>query len=619
MLCLALLTILFVVEWKNFRATTPLIDTDQWYHKAVSRLWVEHSLQRGVLRTLPQVEDLGWGRAFPEKEFLFHGLTALGYRLAGDQGVDDAAALAALAAVFLLFGVCLRYVRAPSALLLVVVLIFLTPFFTPRLFLIRPHCLAMAWFVLLVGASLMRRPLVAGLAAVGFALSYHGFFIPLVWLTLLAFFSVREKGRWHRVLVFALGGLLLGHLANPYFPLNLEMGWAHLKFALEPRLPLGMEAGGESLPLTLPVFLARFYPYLFALLLNVAGLRHAPKTERSEGALLLLATLAFWIQTILSQRASEYAVPLAVISTAWGIRYAPRRALLILGACALTQPLLYLSGYLRTPPDPRYATLTEDTWKALDQIPRGQALQTKVLNCDWGIGAYVLYARPDLRFVDLLDPRLLRRADPEHFKMLTALKAGRVADARGLIHEGFGAQYVLCERADLNRQLTLDPSFEPLFASRASDIQLFRVAEQTPSQWLRRLQKPSGDEVSNQQSPYIALQNQKGACQSLRVYPVDLSQHEGAEQVVVGGGPDIRVFLNGKILGEAHNLEHARLLRRGFRLPKPLGRNDRVSLEVCPQAKASFFGISVSFWKRRDLQTFCSALHSPACGRDLGL
>ncbi len=49
-------------------------DPVRYHHLALSRL----SSEQGLLRTLPQIEDLGWGQYFPDKEFLFHVLTATG-------------------------------------------------------------------------------------------------------------------------------------------------------------------------------------------------------------------------------------------------------------------------------------------------------------------------------------------------------------------------------------------------------------------------------------------------------------------------------------------------------------------------------------------------------------
>ena len=61
-------------------------DPDRYYHFALSRDMVASG--QVFLRSVPQVEDLGWGELFVDKEFLFHQLTALGYRIAGDGGVS---------------------------------------------------------------------------------------------------------------------------------------------------------------------------------------------------------------------------------------------------------------------------------------------------------------------------------------------------------------------------------------------------------------------------------------------------------------------------------------------------------------------------------------------------
>src|SRR5205807_469729 len=60
------------------------LDPDRQYHLAISR----DTVARGLLRTVPQVVGLDWDKAFEEKEFLYHQLTALGYRLGGEAGTD---------------------------------------------------------------------------------------------------------------------------------------------------------------------------------------------------------------------------------------------------------------------------------------------------------------------------------------------------------------------------------------------------------------------------------------------------------------------------------------------------------------------------------------------------
>ncbi len=51
----------------------------------------------------------------------------------------------------------------------------------------------------------------------------------------------RARGCW----LWALGGLLLGTILNPYFPSTLVMSWIHLKLALGIGAAPGMLSGTE--------------------------------------------------------------------------------------------------------------------------------------------------------------------------------------------------------------------------------------------------------------------------------------------------------------------------------------------------------------------------------------
>jgi len=141
---------------------------DQWFHFAISRM-----SQQGLVRALPQAEDVGWGRGFPEKEYLFHRVTAIAYSLGGERGVLRACRGISLLSLALLYLLCRRFAAAPIALAAVIGLVVANPFLLFRLGMIRPHVLAIFCF-LLVLAALLRRSLLLGFAgALFFALAYH--------------------------------------------------------------------------------------------------------------------------------------------------------------------------------------------------------------------------------------------------------------------------------------------------------------------------------------------------------------------------------------------------------------------------------------------------------------
>ena len=131
----------------------PFYDPDRYFHLAISRMTAAH----GLVRALPQAEDLGWGRAFPEKEFLFHALTGAAYRLGGERAAEAVAPLLG-GLVLLSVVILLRRLTTPLWLGLAVFFPFLmTPNFVIRLTFLRPHVLAILVFVWLAHGVLYRR------------------------------------------------------------------------------------------------------------------------------------------------------------------------------------------------------------------------------------------------------------------------------------------------------------------------------------------------------------------------------------------------------------------------------------------------------------------------------
>ena len=141
-------------------------DPDRFYHLALSRLM---STQEGLVRTLPQVEDLGWGRYFPDKEFLFHVMTGGADWIAGAWGVMMVVPLLGAAIIACLYVELSRVIRPSQAAALVMTVAFITTIFIFRLTILRPHLLAILFFCMLVIALFRGRPWHAALAATGFA------------------------------------------------------------------------------------------------------------------------------------------------------------------------------------------------------------------------------------------------------------------------------------------------------------------------------------------------------------------------------------------------------------------------------------------------------------------
>jgi hypothetical protein len=423
-------------------------DPDRYYHLGLSRL-ISH---QGLLRTLPQAEDLGWGRYFPDKEFLFHVLTGTADWINGSMGVLLLVPLLGIGIAACLYTEICRVVRPFAAAVLAAAVPLLTVRFLFRLTLLRPHMLAVLFFCLLLLAVLRKRPKLAALAAAGFALSYHAFYI-VVLVACVAWLFRRKFGPdggncW----LWTLAGLVVGIVVNPYFPANIVMSWLHLQLALGINPPPGADTPMEMASHGWKGFLL-IYGFVPASLIAAAlAMKFRPVGDRPKIAGLETAgseTAGFWFLFVLtllltvlaikSDRAMEYGVPAGILMVGYCARvtgfrwWIPFNLVLLLACQGYVARIFYLENW-NAPPKANF-----DLYAAAISTLPADAAGKKVFNCEWWSGAYLLHERPDVRFVDVLDPAFLWRASPEKYLAQLGLSKGAFPDPHAILRDAFKA------------------------------------------------------------------------------------------------------------------------------------------------------------------------------------
>lgn len=450
-------------------------DPDRSYHLALSKLIA----QDGFPRTLPQVEDLGWGRYFPDKEFLFHVLTGAAERLGGSTMVLALVPLLGIGIMLSLYTELSRRLKPWQAVVFTTAVPLLTCAYMFRISLLRPHMLAIAFFCGLLIALLRGRPRLAGLAAAGFALSYHGIYIVGL-VAVIAWLMRNQPGfRGQHGWAWCLAGLVAGTILNPYFPSNLVMGLLSLRLALGVvPMPPGMQ-GLEMVSFSWAK-LALTYGFVPAsLLATFVAMRlrkPEPGPETSRVWFLVLVTAGFWALGVKTPRAMEYVVPAGILMVglaasvlAWR-RWVPLLLVLLVGLQGYVS-WVYYRDHWRDPPVGFYSEYEN----VLKQVPVN-AKGKKIFNCEWDAGTYILRARPDLRFVDLLEPALLWDASREKFMARRQLLTGTSPEPWKVLREQFKADYVLCaepaliEQMDANRR-----DFAALPGTRGDRVRLFAL------------------------------------------------------------------------------------------------------------------------------------------------
>lgn len=464
-----------------FKNRYPLVDTDIWYHQAISRITV----QGGLIKSLPQAEDLNWGYQFPEKEFLFHILTSFGYYCSGDSGVEWSVHLVALLIIASIFCITKSILSPKRAFLLTALMTLCVPIFSMRMMLVRPHVLAVFFFIIILWGLLQNKHLRVFIGALGFVLSYHAFHIPIAILGIWGGVSFIEKSKLnYKVIVFGFLGVVVGVLLNPYFPSNFLFGIDLLKIALNTTSSLpGMEAGGELAAIPWNEFLYTFWPQILIMIWVIIFWWKRPDRNNEKGTKLI----AFWLMSLLflfitqrSQRGVEYWIPLVTITFAVALSYLSffSKKQMVAFSFLFAMPIYYLQIQLRSDPDLTVAAGINSAREAVLMIPSDSTgYGKKVVNTNFGIGEILLYQREDLRFVDLLDPLLLRNANVDKFEKLRAFKLGLVADPYAMLKEIFKADFVISDFDSVSEQLSKDRRFKELGKSD-SIVRVFQLLPQ---------------------------------------------------------------------------------------------------------------------------------------------
>jgi hypothetical protein len=451
-------------------------DADRFYHLAVSR---EMAQTGGLLRVLPQAEDLGWGNSFPDKEFLFHLFSALGYSLGGDWGALTLMPILAWGIVvglfFLLMDSSIVGLPIWAALGMSLGGVLGSALFLFRLFLMRPFVLGIFFFIWIVGALLKRSPRMAFLGGVGFALGYHVYGLPLLAIGVFGntLFLEKQNGiksdngrialsRKDGVLISApIMGMIAGTLFNPYFPGNFLLSWLNLKNALHAVAPLNYGTELTRLPLDDAIWNA-LGPIMVTLLAWRARWKGWLKPPRrlAFNFLTVMSTLLILLYLCIP-RALEYLIPISILMAGAVIKVylqqRPRFSTATAVSLCFFAPTLWGAVFIYI------VGLNQKFWAPVDAIKAAiRFIPTadrgaKVFNCNWASGPIILYERPDLRFVDLLDPAQLYVANRPLHDLRQTLNDGKIKFPSRPIREVFHSRYVLCENSTLKYLLERDP------------------------------------------------------------------------------------------------------------------------------------------------------------------
>ncbi len=317
----------------------------------------------------------------------------------------------------------------------------------------------------------------------------------------------------------------------------------------------------------------------------------ANREQRERVIFLAVGSFVFWMLAALTPRAAEYAVPLSIATAAHALADLQLRWQAAVAAIVLLLQPPHIDGPMPLREGDLYAFAIVPEAAALPPEASGK----KVLNCSFEEGEVLLWTRPDVRAVDVLDPIFLRDASPELARLREQFREGRVIDAKAVMRGSFHADYVMCGVAGANTMLAADPRFTRLYPPPGAPLdpswRAVWALNDEPIPSVRHFDVLLDERPGHLDPPaFVDLINLsqgpldvKG-CARLVVRDEELKRFAGAEVAVLGGGPHVELLVDGVPTalweGSVARMKWNALL---VPLAAPIA-SQRIELEVCGKA-----------------------------------
>jgi len=456
-------------------STSGLVGTDGYYHSKLALVYGESGLT--TFDWLP-LTVLGKG-GFVDHHFLFHLLLTpltigFGALLGGKFG---AIALATLA--FIAFIAALPKLHRAELAAVAIAFFVVCPPFLYRLSMVRAQSLSLALLFVLWIALRDKKLLPVFLLSAVYVLAYNAF--PLA-IFLTGAFIVADwllnKQLDPKPLLACVCGILLGLIAHPHFPSNIEFLGHHLidKLRLE---NFAVRVGREWYPYSFFGSIKYLGASLAALFVSLGLFSFSKKYRSREVLSLLLFSALTAIMALQSRRFVELFPPFALLTFAWCC--APHLKLLFAGkkrSAATFVIIIALSGISllearrlvqRSAPPERYRGAS--VW--LSQFTEKGSL---VFNADWDDFPRLFFYNANNQYVLGLDPYFLYAQDAELFESYRNITRGKVERPSEIIARNFGARWIFLDsrHKSFEKQLELDDG--AILRYRDDESRIYEVA-----------------------------------------------------------------------------------------------------------------------------------------------
>ena len=418
------------------------VSIDSYYHVEMADRFPEAC----IARTFPWMTMSLWTDRFYDKELLFHaglsGLRSLNRTLG--LSADPPFHFPSLAfglgliATFTLFGIALR---VPHMFFFTSALVALSPVFTQRLLMLRPHLLSIVIMLLFCWHLTRARSLWPSIVF-GFVTSYAYSNPHLILMPAIVFGVIRFHGEHKLALsipLATLAGLVAGLTLHPQFPNTFEL-WKVQSVDVVRQIMFNSAPVGLGSELSRPplIWFGMNAAYFLFALLNIVALvllhRRTPVRKLSFDTLFLVALQGMTtVGALLSQRMFEYGWPFALLASGlllrdliadglgrqWRAQLQQRVRLSAHLAVVLVFCFFGIYMVRWVSPNQARELRSFGAWAARFAPPG-----TVIANLNWSDFPRLFYSAPHCRYLMGVEPMFTYTVAPEKFIKLEAFRAG---------------------------------------------------------------------------------------------------------------------------------------------------------------------------------------------------
>jgi hypothetical protein len=508
------------------RQSGTLPGNDVYFHIQISEIMKYHGI---ILESFPWTTHSVWNNSFFDKDWLFH-VFLIPFLSLGKIAGAKVALCTIVFLVGLAWGILFRTLKCKNIFIALLLTLFCSGYaFSGRLVLLRAHLFSIVFIAICLTCIIKKWYLGLTIATILYSLSYTGSWqiIPIAILfDIVRFLRKNQNNESYRYCaIWAILGIFIGLLINPYYPANIPGGILQNITVLKScwlsvpgtRIVLGEELYAVSIKKLFTIYM----PVIIILFATVFYcINSKKKLKNSLSIIIPLGFLSFGylMLTLLSVKFTDYLIPFtaAFAVSAWNIKipftgkkspilYIILFFLILSGGFSIvklrketyqTHPLYYGAvEWLNNIQEP--VDLSKLDRKCQTKFDHNASCNKNnrpsynpnliIFTGEWSDTPALFYGAPQFKYLVFLDPNFMYAYSPEKYNLWKKISDGKVLFPAIRIQKDFNSNIVFLTKHKRRLFNALrDSSYAKLMYTGPDGESIFII--DVPSHILKRIE-----------------------------------------------------------------------------------------------------------------------------------